>query len=1248
MDRSTEASRPSDRAHASPSATAIFAGSGEMRALCRDLDWAATPLGPVEQWPQSLRTSAATVLATGFPGIVLWGPQLVQIYNDGYVPFLGVKHPWGLGKPTRECWPEVWHFNAPIYERVGRGETVTLEEQLYPLRRRGPDAPPDDVYITISYSPVPDESGGVGGVFITLFDVTSQVAARAMRDERDRANRRAAQILDQISDAHITMDADFRILSVNPAAERALGKPRDELLGRTHWEAFPASVGSEAERQYRRVATEGVETHFAHHYVGEGYDVRLEIDAYPTDDQGVAVFWRDVTARFHAEQAQRDLTDALELRNAELADQAVELEFATQQLEDNAVELEMHSTELQATAAALEERTHEAERAAAELRASETRLRDVFEQAPVAVAVLTGPDHVYAVASPRYTQFLGGRPLIGLPVREAVPEAVVGGLVELMDRVYRTGEPYYAAERRLLLDQDNDGVTEEYFFDLGYQPLRDADGRVYAVASTGYDVTAQVVARRELEAARADAEAARERLFAVLAQLPVGVVIVEAPSGRAVVINDALARIWGQSRQTDTVERYSIEWIGYHPDGRRVASDEWPVARALLHGEAVTGMLIEIERPGGERRWVELSAAPVRDASGRIAVAVAVASDVTDRRQADRERERLVRELEFERARLADVFRQAPAFLAVLRGPEHVFELVNDAYYQLVGHRDLIGKPLREAIPEIQGQGFLELLDGVLATGTPWVGHEVSAMIQRTPGGPLIEIVMDLVYMPLVEADQRRTGIIAHGTDITEQVLARREVERLLGESERARSEAEQARAEADAANRAKSEFLATMSHEIRTPINAIQGYAQLLDLGLGGAVTPQQRDYLGRLATSSQHLLGLINDVLDLSKVEAGELAVSRESAVTGRAIVATLDLVAPQAAARGVRIVDADRGAPGVAYVGDEHRVRQVLVNLLSNAVKFTEPGGTVTITSGSANEAPSHAHSDAAGPWAFVRVEDTGVGIAPELQTAVFEPFMQVESGHTRTKGGTGLGLAISRRLARLMGGDLTLESVPGQGSTFTLWLPGAARPHTGWTAEMTAAQVAGARTSELAARSLGELGELLRTELDTILASYVDRLRRDPATPLARGMERGALEDHAVTLLADLAQSLVIAGEAGADAVGILRDGSGIQRVIAEHHGVRRHTQGWTLSAVRRDYQLLLEELERVVRSRRVAGRADGEGDAGALRMLVGLVERSAQASARSWRRAEDADGAGRGRVAPTDVGRGGDGGSGGGS
>jgi len=264
------------------------------------------------------------------------------------------------------------------------------------------------------------------------------------------------------------------------------------------------------------------------------------------------------------------------------------------------------------------------------------------------------------------------------------------------------------------------------------------------------------------------------------------------------------------------------------------------------------------------------------------------------------------------------------------------------------------------------------------------------------------------------------------------------ELELLNGELEQRTLEAEEARAAAEAANRAKSDFLATMSHELRTPINAIIGYAELIEMGISGDITPEQARQVERIRASSRHLLTLINDVLDLAKIEAGHLEIRRARCDLRRPVVDALGLVSLQAAENGL-LVEEHCAPEKVEFVGDENRVRQIIANLLSNAVKFTPEGGRVTVRCDILRSEESATLPIGPGPWAFVEVADTGIGIPAEEVARVFQPFIQAKMGRDREHGGTGLGLTISRQLARLMGGDLHLTSEFGAGSTFTLYLP-----------------------------------------------------------------------------------------------------------------------------------------------------------------------------------------------------------------
>ena len=231
---------------------------------------------------------------------------------------------------------------------------------------------------------------------------------------------------------------------------------------------------------------------------------------------------------------------------------------------------------------------------------------------------------------------------------------------------------------------------------------------------------------------------------------------------------------------------------------------------------------------------------------------------------------------------------------------------------------------------------------------------------------------------------------------------------------------------EAEAANRTKSEFLRSMSHELRTPINATLGYAELIETGVAGSVTEQQKEYLVRLRSSQRLLLQIITDMLDYSRIEAGRMQYNITSVNPGELVDAVIPMIAPQAISACLTLRHS-ACVHDVRGLADSRKAEQIILNLLSNAVKFTPAGGSISVACDSTETAVS------------INVTDTGPGIALEEQAAIFEPFVQVGRGLTSVQQGTGLGLAISRDMARAMHGDLTVRSVPSKGATFTLSLP-----------------------------------------------------------------------------------------------------------------------------------------------------------------------------------------------------------------
>lgn len=473
-----------------------------------------------------------------------------------------------------------------------------------------------------------------------------------------------------------------------------------------------------------------------------------------------------------------------------------------------------------------------------------------------------------------------------------------------------------------------------------------------------------------------------------------------------------------------------------------------------------------------------------------------------------------------------------------------------------------------------------EQLIGTLL-GTPLVAGETTEMeIVRRGGGDIVYAELRVVETPW----EGETVELVSLRDVTDRKNADERVRQLVHERE--------ARLQAEAASRTKSDFLAIMSHELRTPLNAILGYSEIIELGISGDVSSKVRDQLGRIRDSAKHLLALVNDILDLSRVEAGRLTVANVPASVQDAIMSALPLVQPQATVRNLQIVVVPGTELLPPYIGDAERVRQILVNLLSNAVKCTEPGGTITAESvimTAANDVP---HLESRRAYIRISITDTGSGIPPDRLGEIFEPFVQLDSGHTRTREGSGLGLTIAQRLARAMGGNLTVESSVGQGSSFHLWLPADASGSaeistgdaTGGDAVVTSVtrRVSGVPDRRREFQGLGALSRELLSRLELLVTTVTERIRCDPTLRVAAGLRTSQVTDHLATLLADIAGTLMVVEEAGGDSSPLLADAMEIQRLVAERHGAQRARLGWTESSMRREFMIIREELERVVR------------------------------------------------------------------
>lgn len=433
----------------------------------------------------------------------------------------------------------------------------------------------------------------------------------------------------------------------------------------------------------------------------------------------------------------------------------------------------------------------------------------------------------------------------------------------------------------------------------------------------------------------------------------------------------------------------------------------------------------------GERRQLRVTAIPAYE-EGVVAGVFGVAEDVTDQRRA----ENAVREHE---ARLGAILSQSTAGIAEVDLAGR-FTSVNDRFCEILGRTraDVLELGMQDVTHPEDLPGNVELFRRLVAGGPDFAiekryvrpdGTEVwvhnSVLGVRGPDGALrflVAVVEDISDRKRAEAALRE-----HAEQLQDLTV---ELEESVEEAERRVMEADAARREADEANRARSDFLAVMSHELRTPLNAIMGYAQLLAEGVPEPVAGGSLRQVERIQAAARHLLSLIEDVLSFARIEAGREVLGLQVFDAREPVREEAARIEPLARARELEVHTRVPDGP-LSMTSDPGKVRQILAHLLDNAVKFTAQG-EVEVRAWAENGA------------AYFQVRDTGPGIATEHRDRIFEPFWQSDQSRTRTAEGTGMGLAVVQRTARVLGGEVTVESEPGKGATFTVRLPLAPPP------------------------------------------------------------------------------------------------------------------------------------------------------------------------------------------------------------
>jgi len=472
------------------------------------------------------------------------------------------------------------------------------------------------------------------------------------------------------------------------------------------------------------------------------------------------------------------------------------------------------------------------------------------------------------------------------------------------------------------------------------------------------------------------------------------------PNGIILSWNAGAQRIKGYTADEAIGQHFSIFYTSADLAADKPGTE---LARAISDGR------VEDEgwrvRKDGTQFWASVVITALRDAAGRLVGFAKVTQDLTNRRRAEEQ-------LRVSEERLRVLLHSVKDYGIFMLDPDGRVASWNEGARRIKGYEaeEILGRHFSVFYPEeARTSRFPEYeLEVARAVGR----FEDEGWRVRKDG---TQFWANVVITALFADNGTLIGFAKVTRDLTERRLAQQR-------------EIEDARriAESEASNRAKTGFLAAMSHELRTPLNAISGYAQLMQEGVAGPVTEQQREYLARIRGSQQHLLAIVNDLLNYSKIEAGGVTYQRTKLSMQDVVDRVLSMVAPQAVRKELRLTQGPR-EPAVFALADLLKTEQVVLNLVSNAVKFTPEGGSVTVTCSQGDGVAS------------IEVRDTGPGIPADKQDAIFDPFVQLGRTLTSAQEGAGLGLAISRDLARAMDGDVTVRSTPGEGAAFTLRLP-----------------------------------------------------------------------------------------------------------------------------------------------------------------------------------------------------------------
>jgi two-component system sensor histidine kinase VicK len=757
------------------------------------------------------------------------------------------------------------------------------------------------------------------------------------------------------------------------------------------------------------------------------------------------------------------------------------------------------------------------------------RLYDFFNTVPAGICILSGPELVYELVNPNYQALLPGRELLGRPIFQALPELLGTPLEQVLLDVFHKGTPAEFRDLLIPVAEQEKGITTNRFFTFNYVPRYNSEDKIDGIFAFVYEVTGILESKHKAERATGDLEQ-------ILSMLPASVVVIRGEELIVEMINGTNLDYWKKTRQ-EVIGRPFLEIL---PD---LADQPFAgqLRRVMATGEVIdvkeSPVLFAAEDGSIRETYVDYTYQPLSDPDGKRTGVLVMSFEVTDRVLKRRLLEKYAAELASANDRLSVsnnqlaksesrfkyLISEAPVAIGVLHGRELVIESANAKILEVWGKSTaIVGMPLADALPEIQGQPFLELLDKVYTTGEPFYANEIRAFLEHQ--GQMKEIFFNVVYQPVTDITGSVADILVVAVDVTQQVNSRKKIEqseqhfrqladlvpakisnalptgevtffnkqwldfggmgfedmrdfgyfKMMHPDEIPAFQAGLGRAAKEKVpyvsemrfkntsgtyiwhlniaspvlddngainmwvgsttdiqslkdeERRKGEFVSMLSHELKTPVTSIKGHVQLalraLDRDENSALGTKLRPSLSRIDRLLGQLTGLIGDMLDLTRIEAGRLDLRKVPFILDELVSEVVEDFRLSHQQHYFHL-SLERG---INVIADRDKISQVLINLIANAVKYAPSSDVVDIAVVSM------------GPEALISVRDYGIGIHEKDQQKIFERFYRVEGQNELHYSGFGIGLFLASSIMEFHEGRISLSSEKGKGSTFTIHL------------------------------------------------------------------------------------------------------------------------------------------------------------------------------------------------------------------